>query len=89
MPASMEKPSAPPLADLEKLDPEKAPIAAVKDEEDEEYPALPKLILIMTAVYLSMFLVALVGLTVKDFLLSQLTATGPNYTWGRHSEDHR
>jgi hypothetical protein len=43
-------------------DVEKAPPVAAHDDDDDEYPPFPKLVLIMTALYLSMFLVALVGL---------------------------
>ena len=44
--------------DLEKAD---VPVV-VKDEEDDEYPPFAKVVMIMLAVYLAMFLVALVSL---------------------------
>ncbi len=54
MASNMEEPKDAPAGDLEKA----APVAA--KHEDDEYPPLPKVVIIMIAVYLAMFLVALV-----------------------------
>jgi hypothetical protein len=49
-------------------DVEKAAIPAAKDDaEEDEYPPFAKVIIIMTAVYLAMFLVALVSFPVVKF----------------------
>jgi hypothetical protein len=48
-----------PAADLEKAPPE-AVKDKDKDDNDDNYPPFAKVIVIMTAVYLAMFLVALV-----------------------------
>jgi hypothetical protein len=42
---------------------EKAPPVPVKNEDEDEYPPFAKVVIIMIAVYLSMFLVALVRLS--------------------------
>jgi hypothetical protein len=48
---------------------EKAPVT-VKDgaQDEDEYPPFAKVVIIMTALYLAMFLVALVCLNPKPFL---------------------
>jgi hypothetical protein len=48
-------------------DVEKADLPAVKDDaEEDEYPPFAKVIIIMTAMYLAMFLVALVRFPVVE-----------------------
>jgi hypothetical protein len=48
-------------------DVEKAALPAAKDDaEEDEYPPFAKVIIIMTAVYLAMFLVALVRFLVVE-----------------------
>ena len=61
MPSTSEESREPVVVDLEKVDPA-ATAKQDEEEEEDEYPALPRVILIMTAVYLSMFLVALVNI---------------------------
>jgi hypothetical protein len=57
---------------------EKAPPAAVNDDEDDEFPPFAKVVLIMTALYLAMFLVALVRLSGMESRTHQLTSVGSN-----------
>ena len=58
MASNYEKTGTSVTGDLEKAD---VP-AVVKDEEEDEYPPFAKVVMIMLAVYLAMFLVALVSL---------------------------
>jgi hypothetical protein len=57
MGSATEEPREPVTGDLEKASP-----VAVKDEHEDEYPPFAKVVVIMTAVYLATFLVALVRL---------------------------
>ena len=57
MASNDEKTGTSVTGDLEKAD---APVV-IKDEEDDEYPPFAKVVMIMTALYLAMFLVALVS----------------------------
>jgi len=68
---------------------EKAP-ATVKDggpEDEDEYPPFAKVVIIMTALYLAMFLVALVCLK-PSRPEYQLTSVGSNNSGNSHPQDH-
>jgi hypothetical protein len=72
-----------PLAD----DMEKAAPGAVKDgaDEEDEYPPFAKVVFIMAALYLAMFLVALVSLSAIEFCMPTDLGRTEQY-WGRPSQ---
>lgn len=73
------------------LDVEKAPPAPVQQEEvEDEYPAFNKLIFILIAIYLSMFIVALVGIPRPQSKSGRYTdpCTGSNYSGHSHPQNH-
>jgi hypothetical protein len=75
------------------LDVEKAPPAPVQQQDaEEEYPEFKKLIFILIAIYLSMFIVALVGIPLPQHSSPGVTLTDPysgsNYSGHSHPQDH-
>lgn len=61
MASNDEKTGVSVTGDLEKAD---TPVVVKDEEEDEDYPPFPKVVMIMLALYLAMFLVALVSLPI-------------------------
>lgn len=83
-----EKPSnnAEPHNTATEVDAEKAVTPAPKDEADDEFPSGVKVLIIMSAVWLSMFLVALVCSSFSTITTAMLTITiGSNNSWNSYS----
>jgi hypothetical protein len=60
-----------------------------KEEPEDEYPPLKKLLFIMGAIYLCIFIVALVSGSTKNSPELNLTLSGPDDYWDRNTPNYR
>jgi len=75
--------------DTDSKDLEKAPETTTANHGEEEvFPGWRKVAIVMVAIYLAMFLVALVRLPIIK-IMQILTTTGPHDLRNSYSEDHR